>query len=87
MTSGPEHYRKADDLITHISALVTSLVGETADDPNTLTSYGHTQLQALAQTGLAAAQVHATLALAAATASESSGSAYHVDSRWSEVLR
>jgi hypothetical protein len=67
MTSGPDHYREAEQLLDE------AIEGE---------SDGFTRAERIA-----AAQVHAILALAAATASESSGSAYHVDPRWSEVLR
>jgi hypothetical protein len=77
MSSGPEHYRKAEDLAEQALAALTS-------DDSRISGQGRQMAHDML---ISRAQVHATLALAAATASESSGSAYHVDPRWTEVLR
>jgi hypothetical protein len=81
MASGPEHYALAESALAEIGR-------KSAEHHGTTTTVAAAmELHASIANGIAAAQVHAILALAAATASESSGSAYHVDSRWSEVLR
>lgn len=65
--NGPEHYREAERLIAHARACTEGVAPEDCDT--------HGEFQELmeaarqdAQMDIAAAQVHATLALAAATA-------------------
>lgn len=58
MVSGVEHYREAERLLTHVETSVQDQYGEGAE---------------CARQELTAAQVHATLALAAATERAAAG--------------
>jgi hypothetical protein len=62
MSTGPEHYRRAEQILGELNDAAPKVFGPTMDTA-----------QAVFSASLATAQVHATLALAAATALGSGG--------------